>query len=196
MDVVVDVTALSQLWEQRWPGCPKVPYLLRRLQDRWVRFHTLPGSKRYPETEAEYEIILARHRTILTELIISPTVLVVTPAYSDQPTPPEVGRSAETTAVHPAATYWSSVRLSDEPDWPSWIHLYVSQTPWVPGGLDPLLRHVADDVIANVLITDAALRWLYHPYDGGMDVILPTTAERDSLRRRHPEWLSAHPAGL
>jgi hypothetical protein len=52
------------------------------------------------------------------------------------------------------------------------------------------------DVIANVMITDVTLRWLYHPYDGGMDVILPTTAERNSLRRRHSEWLSTHPTGL
>jgi hypothetical protein len=28
-----------------------------------------------------------------------------------------------------------------------------------------LLRHVADDEIGDALITDAALRWLYHPYD-------------------------------
>jgi hypothetical protein len=193
---VVDIARLSELWEQQWPGCSKLPYLLRGLQDRWVRFHTLPGSKRYADTEAEYEIILARHHTVLMELVTTPTVLVVTPAYSDQLTPPKFGRSAETTAVHPAATYWSSVCIADEPDWTSWIHLYVTETPWAAGCLDPLLRHVADDIIANVLITDVALRWLYHPYDGGMDVILATTAERDVLRSRHPDWLSAHPAGL
>ncbi len=100
---MVDIAGLSQQWEQRWPGCSKVPYLLRRLNDRWVRFHTLPGSNRYPETEAEYEIILARHHAVLTELVTTRTALVLTPAYSDQPTPPKHGRSAETTAVHPAA---------------------------------------------------------------------------------------------
>ncbi|WP_239152534.1 DUF3885 domain-containing protein [Virgisporangium aurantiacum] len=192
----MDIARLSQLWEQRWPGCSKVPYLLRGLTDRWVRFHTLPGSKRYPETEAEYNIILGRHHTVLTELVTAPAVLVVTPAYSDQPTPPRQGRSAEATAVQPGATYWTSACIDDEPDSTSWIHFYVSETPWVAAGLDPLLRHVADDIIANVLITDVDLQWLYHPYDGGMDVILPTTAERDSLRRRHSEWLSAHPTGL
>ena len=132
---MVDIAGLSQQWDQRWPGCSKVPYLLRGLKDRWVRFHT-------------------------------------------------------------AAKYWSSACIDDEPDSTSWIHLYLSETPWATGSLDPLLHRVADDVIANVLITDVALRWLYHLYDGGMDVILPTTAERDALRRRHSEWLSEHPTGL
>ncbi|TQS31246.1 hypothetical protein FLW16_00640 [Microbispora sp. KK1-11] len=40
------------------------------------------------------------------------------------------------------------------------------------------------------------LRWLYHPYDGGADVIAPTRTERDALKERHRDWLSAHPLGL
>jgi hypothetical protein len=47
-----------------------------------------------------------------------------------------------------------------------------------------------------VLITDVALRRIPHPYDGGADVILATSDERDRLRSRHEEWLSAHPLGL
>jgi hypothetical protein len=50
--------------------------------------------------------------------------------------------------------------------------------------------------VANVLLADAGLRWLYHPYDGGMDVMLPSTAERDVLRDRYRDWLSVHPSGL
>ncbi|WP_246273368.1 DUF3885 domain-containing protein [Phytohabitans houttuyneae] len=55
-----------------------------------MRFHTLPDSKRYPGTEAEYDIILARHHTVLTELVTTRTVLVVSAGYSDRPVPPEL----------------------------------------------------------------------------------------------------------
>ncbi|MEV0456725.1 DUF3885 domain-containing protein [Catellatospora methionotrophica] len=59
--------ALNGLWEQQWPECPPVAYLLgSRYPDRWVRFHTLPGSKRYPENEDEYRTVLNRHYTVLT----------------------------------------------------------------------------------------------------------------------------------
>ncbi|MEU2610472.1 hypothetical protein ABZ570_02600 [Micromonospora sp. NPDC007271] len=86
--------------------------------------------------------------------------------------------------------------MDDDPSFESYMHLYVSQTAWSVGCLDPLLRQVADDVIGNVLVADVGLRWLYHPYDGGMDVILPSTDERDALQHRHRHWLSAHPTGL
>jgi hypothetical protein len=45
-------------------------------------------------------------------------------------------------------------------------------------------------------VADPALDWLYHPYDGGMDVIAPSTTERDALRDRHRGWLSARLDGL
>jgi hypothetical protein len=192
----VDTARLSILWQERWPGCPKLPYELRGATDRWIRFHTLPGSKRYPEVEAEYSIVLARHNTVLGELVTGPEVLVVTAGYSDAPEPSASCRSPETLVVHPNASYWSSVCIDDEPGFESWMHLYVSRTPWAVGRLDPLLRQVADDVIANVLVADTGLRWLYHPYDGGMDVMLSSTAERDVLRERHRNWLSTHPGGL
>ncbi|WP_043511785.1 MULTISPECIES: hypothetical protein [unclassified Actinoplanes] len=193
---VVDTAALSMLWDDRWPGCSKLPYELRDVRDRWIRFHTLPGSKRYPGSDAEYEMVLARHNNILDELVTGPTVLVATAGYSDTAQPQQPCRSPETLAVHPRAVYWTSVCIDDEPGFESWMHLYVSRLSWSVGCLDPLLRRVADDVIANVLVADPGLRWLYHPYDGGMDVMLSTTAERDALRDRHQDWLSSHPGGL
>ncbi|WP_432049890.1 DUF3885 domain-containing protein [Verrucosispora sp. NA02020] len=95
IDVVVDANRLSTLWDQRWPGCSKLPYEVREIRDQWVRFHALPGSQRYPDTEIEYGIVLARHNTVLAELVTGPAVLVITAGYSDQPDPPEPGRSAE-----------------------------------------------------------------------------------------------------
>jgi len=192
----VDTDVLTKLWDQRWPGCSKVPYELRAARDRWVRFHTLPDSKRYTDAEAEYEIILHRHNEVLTELAIQPALIVVTSGYSEHPRPQDPGRSPETIAAQPGASYWTSVCLDDEPGFESWIHLYASQRVWSVGCLNPLLRLVADNVIANVLLADLSLRWLYHPYDGGMDVILPSSTERDALRDRHRDWLSTQPSGL
>ena len=193
---VVDTAALSMLWDDRWPGCSKLPYELAHARDRWIRFHTLAGSKRYPGSDAEYEVVLARHNIMLGELVVDPMVLVVTAGYSDSPQPQEPCRSPETLAVHQRAVYWTSACMDDEPGFESWMHLYVSRRPWSVGCLDPLLRQVADDVIANVLVADNDLRWLYHPYDGGMDVLLRSPAQRDALRNRHQDWLSAHPGGL
>jgi hypothetical protein len=71
-------------------------------------------------------------------------------------------------------------------------HLYVSEIEWATGVLDGLHRLVADGQVDNVAIVDPDGHWLYHPYDGGMDVILSATADRGALRGRHRDWLSAH----
>lgn len=192
----VDTVALSQLWDERWPGCAKLPYGLRAARDRWVRFHALPGSKRYPDTADEYRIVLARHNTVLAELATGSAVLVVTAGYSVTPEPTEPCRSPETVVAHPDAVYWTSVCIDDEPGFESWMHLYVGLLAWSEGCLDRLLQQVADDVIANVMIADLDLQWLYHPYDGGMDVILSSPDARGAMRDWHRDWLSRHPAGL
>jgi hypothetical protein len=46
------------------------------------------------------------------------------------------------------------------------------------------------------VIVDLALRRMYHPYDGGADVLAADSAERDALRDRHSAWLSKHPLGF
>jgi hypothetical protein len=33
-------------------------------------------------------------------------------------------------------------------------------------------------------------RWVLHPYDGGMDLLVESKAERDSLAGRYAEWLA------
>ncbi len=126
-DSALDPATMTDLWDRRWRECPPFAHWLRdHYPDRWVRFHSLPESKRYPDDEAE---------------------------------------CAET-------------------------------RPWRPGVVDELLRAVADDEIAGVILGPPDLRWLYHSYDGGADVIAPTRAERDALKERHRDWLSAHPLGL
>lgn len=59
-----------QKWHQQFPNCPPVGYRLRTaFANRWVRLHSLPGSKRYPQGEAEYATVLFRHNHVLGELI-------------------------------------------------------------------------------------------------------------------------------
>ncbi|HWS31573.1 MAG TPA: hypothetical protein VN408_02395 [Actinoplanes sp.] len=184
----MDATALTRLWAEKWPECSKLPYEIRRERDRWVRFHALPGSKRYPGTALEYEIVLHRHNTVLTELATgSSEVLVMTAGYSESRSPE---RSVATAAAHPGAWHWTSTPIHESGQH---LHLYVSRVRWNPGLVDPLLRLVADDVIADVLLTDAGLEWLYHPYDGGMDVVTSSIAARNALREHHRDWLPANP---
>ncbi|MFJ7496768.1 hypothetical protein ACIQZB_37550 [Streptomyces sp. NPDC097727] len=183
-------------WEGKWQAEPTSAHELRaKHTERWVRFRSLPDSKRYPQDEAEYKVILERHNTVLDELFTGQDVCVITTGWSD-PGDPAV-RSDNAVRLHPSSELWTS-SLTDEPD-PEYricMHSYISCIRWQPACLDPLLRSVADDVSAGLIITDTNLDQLYHPYDGGADVILTDSASRDAMRERYSGWLSKHPQGL
>jgi len=72
----------------------------------------------------------------------------------------------------------------------------MSQHSWQPGIFDAMLRLVADNTVANMMIADPQLDWIFHPYDGGADVILPSEDRRDSLKSQFRNWLSARSDGL
>ncbi|MGW0757697.1 DUF3885 domain-containing protein [Streptomyces sp. NPDC002814] len=50
--------------------------------------------------------------------------------------------------------------------------------------------------MAGILITDTCMQRIHHPYDGGADVFLATSEDRDRMRDRYGDWLSRHPSGL
>ncbi|WP_260608936.1 hypothetical protein [Streptomyces sp. WAC 01325] len=197
MSSEMDRDRLSALWQRQFPKGPPIAHELRNAySDRWVRFHSLPGSKRYPETEDEYAIVLHRYNTILDELFAGTDIYVITVAWSwrseDSELPP---RRRE---VHPEAIRWTTLACEDDPDPEnhSYTHIYADRRRWKPGTVDALLREVAEDVLSGVIITDSDLRRIHHPYDGGADVIVTTSEERDRLRDKHLGWLPQNPAGL
>jgi len=189
---------LSTLWRTQWPTCrPLADNLKHSYSDQWVRFHSLPGAKRYPGHDAEYDIVLHRYNTVLDELFHGQEVRIITTDWSD--TPDQSAPSARHTLWNPGLRHWTSVRTDEhetDPDFITYTHLYASRGPWRPGLADELLRAVADNATANVMITSLHFDRVHHPYDGGADVLLPTTGKRDALKRRHTDWLSAHPLGL
>ncbi|MBL0888725.1 hypothetical protein HGK34_21005 [Myceligenerans sp. I2] len=159
-----------------------------------MRFHSLPESKRYADSEEEYQILLGRHHQILAELRADDesTIVAVRREWFDG------GRFSAPKRFRRIAATWSLWRTfaDDDPD--------VHGTPWyafarwvppTPAALDPLLRRVADDIDLT-LFTNATVDWIYAPYDGGADVIARTTEHRDALKARYSDWLSPHPSGM
>lgn len=198
----VDSAELTVRWAETWGECRPLSYELRScLHDRWVRFHSLPRSKRYASSEAEYAEIMRRHLTVLAELLPGDTadgaggLVVVTASWSGDPRP--APREPELAAVLPTAAHWTSVLTDDSvPGEEAWTHLWVSAANLHGEELTRLLHLVADYVTAGVIITTDELDWLYAPYDGGADVIAASPGHRDRVRLAHQDWLSAHPAGL
>jgi hypothetical protein len=183
---------LNAAWSAAWPATPPLGFLLRdHHSDRWVRFHSLPESKRYAETEAEYATVTRRHHAVLDELGASGECVVIAAAFASD----RAGASPEPpSALQPGAEQWRTVEAYDFLAEPA--VLYASLMDYPSPALDQVLRAASDDDLAATIIGPNDLGWLYHPYDGGADVIARSSAERDHLKTKFNAWLSDHPAGL
>ena len=170
--------------------------LRHHLPQRWVRFHFLPGGERVAATVPQKTEALSRYLAVLTalcEAAPADPLLVVTCGWG----------SAAPAARHPdlvdllPAEAWQSVPAASSGDLLTTVYASALQL----GRDDDVLREllltwVADDRTADVILAPASLAWLFHPYDGGMDVIAPDPATRDRLSDRFREWLSPLPSGL
>jgi hypothetical protein len=183
------------VWKAVCPHAPIAHDLRGLMRDRWVRFHSLPGSKRYPETEAEMQIVLSRANSVVAELCQSLTnVLVVTGFHAEPKSSPVL--SEEQLLVHGAPKFWTEVY--EEPrevdSWP--MHLWTSWEQFQPGSLDRLFRLTAEDQLYGVLVIVPDTQAIVHPYDGGIDVFPRSRSERDRFRHKFRDWLSARDDGL
>ena len=128
----IDPELLAALWRERHPSGPPVAHTFRtRYADRWVRFHSLPDSKRYPESEDEYAIVLDRYNTILDELFADTDVFVVTMDWSNTPTGP-AGYPTPRQMLHPDGIRWWTEREGSR-------GLVLRQVRWEPEPSGPLL---------------------------------------------------------
>jgi hypothetical protein len=178
-------------WRTWYPGAsPLGPELQEAYQHRWLRIHSLPGSKRLPDTEAEYSIIVKRHNTVVEELIGTAECVLLGYDYDGVYTFPSAHPLARWLPDSPPVMRVSTDDESSEP-----ISIFVGRGAWYRGMLDGPMENVADDQLRFML-----LNWdtgsAYAPYDGGADLFWPTELERDRARIEFGEWLSPDPSGL
>jgi len=186
-------------WHKQSPDCEPVAHELRAaFPRRWVRFHSLPEAKRYPENAAEYAEVLHRNNTILGELLGPPTpVVLLLTEYSWSPEP--VSLQPDLGELVPGARPWRSIPMHEVDDAFSvstFWHLYSSVWEWYPGLFDPIVRLAADAIVSNALVVSQNCRWALHPYDGGMDVIAESPPAMLRLKSSYRDWLSRREDGL
>ena len=172
-------------------------YLLRDpFQARWVRFHSLPESKRYAEGEEEIGIILSRQNAIATDLFGEDRRCFMVQSRREL----EPGEHEVSAYDAPIREFGLSPTFQflddDDPEAQSTWTAHAATFTWKSGAFDSLLRRIANDEVSYVMWMDEQTGSLFAPYDGGVDVFLPTTAARDALKERHSAWLSIHPSGM
>ena len=189
---------LTEYWEQNYPGCPPIGYLLReKFHHSWFRIHTLPDAKRYAESDQERSEILRRHNTLLSSLLgHGQMYALITTGYSHSPEP--IRSYSQLEKLVGSNEHWLTLPLHElegDSD-PNYWHFFFSEKSWRYQSMDQLLRLVADGVVSNVLFLNRQRHCLYHPYDGGADIFVSSDSLRSAIKQSHEAWLSSHPEGL
>lgn len=199
----LDVNNFRRFWQQHFPNCPPVSHLFRHLlADRWFRIHSLPESKRYAEDETEVAELLMRQNAVLLDIIgTDEECVLVSGNYADSP-------FAENLKSCPALSkfeFQEFVKLpKQEFDWedldadekPIYLSLFCGTHKLKHGSLDKVLLCVANWKIVNFFVVSCERHHIFAPYDGGFDLILKNSKERNELKAKYKDWLSPYPSGL
>jgi len=181
-------------WHRAFNRAPLVAHTLREtFADRSLRIHSLPDSQRYATCDAEYSELLRRQYAALADIIGDHCVAFVTEPDADL-----LSQLAAAAGTSPSCVDTVPIGQLDPVAFDESVvwRVFACSITLATGSIDFLLRKVADDEIRNTIIVDRDFTRICHPYDGGMDLILSDTSERDSFRERYSDWLSQHPTGL
>jgi hypothetical protein len=178
-------------------GTIPIPHLLKHsLPERWFRIHSLPESKRYADDEAEWATLLHRQNTLACKLF-PPDATVYFVACEFIPDEYQIGDFDSLDYIYLDRLVRIDMHAYSPEDYlPDTIcRIYFAQTLWESGKYDLILRDLAEDKLMGFWVSFET-GVIFAPYDGGVDVIMPTTHARAAMRAYFKDWLSPRADGL
>ena len=175
---------------EHFGAAPPVGHCLRLEHDeRWLRLHSLPGSKRYAEDEDERCEVRRRASAAASEVLPSgEAVWLVTGRFDDD---------ARTLRLPEAPSLvFDYVGMYSTALFEGSFMAYATQATWPHPDFERLVDAVAQDALRVVWMSSSTGED-FAPYDGGSDLILETPERVQALRRAFPaDWLSPRADGL
>jgi hypothetical protein len=195
------VTSFAAAWHRSFLLAPPVSYRMRELYPaRWLRIHSLPESKRYPESPEEHAEVLARHNAVATAMFgEAREVALVVEQYgtAEAPAPPPDLPDGLGGGLRPLRRVDPrELQPEADPADDAFVDLSAAAVIWRPGALDALISELANGEGSRFLLSTLDAARVYAPYDGGADLFLEDRGTRDEWKARFSAWLSRDPSGL
>jgi hypothetical protein len=164
----------------------------------WLRFHSLPDSKRYADSDHERRVILDRQNLLAEEVLGSERCWLVQTHWV---TPEGVNDVADVKDPFAATRKFNlefAFEFADNDDNEHAVRWRVHAGPvrWADGAFDDLLLDIADERSAPTIWMSESTGAVFAPYDGGIDLFLANSTQINVLKAKHHDWLSSHPEGL
>ena len=184
----------ENFWKNNFNSCVPLGHVLRTAcPDKWIRFHALPKSKRYPETQEENEIILERANKLATACLgKNSKCWVVRPVFADEMQNPTEKRALKELLANSFIKSFSTIWPFDvdDTDGGNKLDIYVKKFNWEVGACDSMFLKIANDEEQG-LIVDVLSKQIFAPYDGGFDLILRGSDQVNIFKMKYSEWMSS-----
>lgn len=195
-------TSFQSQWNQFYPNNLPISHLLKHyFPQSWLRIHSLPESKRYADTPAEYELLLNRHNKIITDCFGENTsIFIVSGHYFSHS---RNNKAYDLTFILPYKFHLEQeINLTqlnpenyDDDGEDHYFRPCSIETIWQPNTHDELLKKIADDEVRAFMLSFEQ-NIIVAPYDGGIDFIIFDDVKRQALRDKYKDWLSPREDGL
>jgi hypothetical protein len=198
------MSGFKTTWRRYYPYHHPVSYMMRMDGAKhWLRFHSLPGRKRYADTDQECQVLLGRQNELATEVLGADTMcwLVqtcwVTPKgsidYANELDPFRACREFN------LAFAWrfkaDHFKAPDEDEVELFWDVHAGLHQWKSGAFDELLLAIANEQAGHTLWLAPLTGSVFAPYDGGVDLFLPSASTAEQLASAHHDWLPFLPYG-
>lgn len=196
MNAASSVDDPTSRWRDRFGDCPPAGYWCRdAFPELWFRIHSLPGSKRYPSAPSEYAELLRRHNAVATSILGEGEACFVYARFISDTAEPS-GAPERVDHLRQPLLWQPNLSVVEDDEVPAWLHFAAARIEWASSRFDTSICAVADEASSPLLFFNAVRQTIYAPYDGGADLFLSSSQDRDAAKRRWQHWLSARPDGL
>lgn len=184
-------------WNNEYPESLPINHELKWIyKKRWFRIHSLPESKRYAETEEEYNIILERQNQLIDDLIGKESEIVICfGLYMNDLTNENYRELTDFGEFQKVTTIDLQKERPEEYEDEMYFDIFVKIENWRRDNRNEILKAIADDEIRAMFICESK-KCIIAPYDGGVDLILESMELRDHLKLKYKDWLSDREDGM
>ena len=185
-------------WNRWYPNAPPVGFLLRdSYPDRWVRVHTMTGSKRSPNSGWDYAELSRRYNALAGYVLgdqASCALIIVHECGS--PLSRQLAEAGiDASRLSDLGQLPSELWDEDEGVFAAPMCIRGAATSWQHGAFDAYFAAVAQDYIKGLLVEEQRGQ-VVAPYDGGADLFLATSWDVEQAKREFAAWLSLRPDSL
>ncbi|MEW7292898.1 DUF3885 domain-containing protein [Aquimarina sp. 2304DJ70-9] len=187
----------NKYWNTNYPESNPIGYKLRSIyQNRWLRIHSLPESKRYAESEEDYQIILERQNELFLKLMgENADIIILIGQYEIEQKDGFLKEFSDFGQFVKCKTVELHKIYPEEYDPDDFYNIYIKPDNWRKNSQNEMLKKIVDDEFRAIFICPKR-NCILAPYDGGMDIIVDNQEKRNNLKAKYKDWLSEREDGM